>query len=82
VGVGLKTEVYAGENTGHNLLHDFVVLDHQTQIGVNSTTFNLPLIVKHKPKQFAIIVWVTSIHSLQPIQATGGYLPEGVIKKI
>lgn len=82
VGIGLITEVKSGENTGHNLPHDFVVLNLQTQKAEGNTTFKLPLIVKHNPKQFAVVAWVSQKNSLKPIQAIGGYLPEGIIKKI
>ncbi len=82
VGMGLVTQVKAGENAGHDLSHDFVVLDHQNQTGQSAVTLNLPLIVGHQPKRFGVIAWVTELNSLQPVQATGGYLPEGMIKTI
>lgn len=82
VGVGLLTEVKAGENAGHDLPHDFVVLDHQSQTGTTSATLNLPLIVGHQPEQYALVAWVTEKDSLRPIQAAGGYLPAGLIKSI
>jgi len=82
VGMGLITGVKSGENSGHDLAHDFVVLDHQNHVGQASLSLNLPLIVKHRPEQFAIIAWVTERDSLKPIQAVGGFLPSGVIKQL
>jgi len=82
LGMGLVTDVRAGENSGNQLPHDFVVLDHQHQVGLSSISLNLPLIVGKNPKQFAIVAWITLPDSLQPIQAVGGILPEGTIKSI
>ncbi len=82
VGMGLVTQVQAGENSGHQLAHDFVVLNHQVSAGRNGVSMNLPLIVGHQPQQYALIAWVSEITSLRPIQAVGGYLPEGTIKSI
>ncbi len=82
VGLGLNTTVTKGENAGHVLTHDFVVLDHQQASGGEFVTMNLPLIVKHKPEQFALIAWVTQAGDMQPIQAVGGVLPAGHIKQL
>ncbi len=82
VGLGLQTEVDAGENAGHLLTHDFVVLDHQVSSGSTFATMNLPLIMKHDPEQFALIAWVTEKNSMLPIQAVGQTLPAGIIKQI
>ena len=82
LGMGLTTEVTNGENSGRKLQHDFVVLNHQTQSGQSSTTLNLPLIMDHNPKQFAVVAWITTPESMQPIQAVGGLLPSGSIKSI
>ena len=82
VGMGLVTQVQAGENSGHQLAHDFVVLNHQFTAGRNDVSMNLPLIVGHHPQRFALVAWVSELTSLRPIQAVGGYLPEGLIKSI
>ncbi len=82
LGLGLETQVLSGENAGNQLPHDFVVLDHQFQLDLNSTTMTLPLIVGKKPKQFAVVAWLSLPNSLKPIQAVGGLLPIGLIKTI
>ncbi len=82
LGMGLVTEVKSGENAGHQLSHDFVVLNHQSASDKQQHTFNLPLILKHKPEQFSLVAWVSKKDSLKPIQAVGGFLPDGIIKKL
>lgn len=80
IGTGLITEVKSGENDGRKLSHDFVVLDHQSATRESSAYFDLPLMVGHQPNQYALVAWISDTHSLKPIQATGGYLPEGIIR--
>lgn len=82
IGMGLSSTVRSGENAGHVLVHDFVVLDHQQQSASGNTTFNLPLTVKHQPSRFGIIAWVSFKNSLKPIQAAGGFLPTGTINQL
>lgn len=81
LGMGLQTSVQAGENRGHTLQHDFVVLHHQQTTGQQQAHFQLPLIAKHKPKQFALVAWVAPVDALRPIQAVGGPLPTGTINQ-
>ncbi|MCB1582729.1 MAG: DUF1223 domain-containing protein [Xanthomonadales bacterium] len=80
LGMNINTEVKSGENAGHQLTHDFVVLNHQTQRGKQSATLTLPLITKYNPEQFAAVAWITEPDSLKPLQAVGGYLPPNTIK--
>lgn len=80
LGVGLETQIKAGENKGHLLTHDFVVLNHQSLTGTGRVTFELPLIVKHRPKQFAVVSWVSTKQSLKPLQSVGGYIPKDQFK--
>ncbi len=80
LGMKLETQIKAGENKGHLLTHDFVVLNHQSLTGTGRVTFELPLIVKHRPKQLAMVAWVSEQDSLKPIQAVGNFLPDNTIK--
>ena len=77
LGMGLSTQVNAGENHGELLKHDFVVLNHQKQ-AVNAATNQwevaMPSIPKSGQKQNAVVVWLSQVGSQQVIQATGGYL--------
>jgi hypothetical protein len=77
---GLNSEVKAGENRGRRLAHDFVVLEvvqgaMPVKDGSGRTEFSFQLPSKHGEGQMALAAWVTARESLQPIQATGGWLP-------
>lgn len=74
LGMGLTTEVKAGENRGRKLTHDFVVLQLITANGSNQWTLTLPAPPDAGQTQTAIAVWVTPENSMEIIQATGGYL--------
>lgn len=66
-----NTKVTAGENNGHNLKQDFVVLSlAQTQMSKGKAVLSLP----NDAKFGAVAAWVTSTNGLEPIQATGGWL--------
>lgn len=82
LGLGLSTAVQAGENRGHTLEHDFVMLHHQQTTGPGPAQFRLPLITQHDPEQFALVAWVSPTDSLRPIQAVGGPLPPGTLNRL
>jgi hypothetical protein len=76
----VSSDVQAGENAGRHLNHDFAALSLMTRPLVSQTggtrgTF----IIDNKPKGItgrrALAVWVTRSGQLQPLQATGGWLP-------
>jgi hypothetical protein len=74
LGFNLESDVRAGENSGHILRHDFVVLSLTSQPlrgAGNETTFTLPAPVKGER---AVAMWVTEAGGLTPIQAAGGWL--------
>ena len=80
LGVGINSEVSAGENRGRHLVHDFVVLEiTQSQLSLNSNQAKGQFSLSHDPKpsqiRFAIAVWVTAHGSPAPLQATGGWFP-------
>jgi hypothetical protein len=79
LGMGLESEVNAGENRGRTLRHDFVVLGLTTTTlsggaGGFSGTAKLP-----RPTQaadrYAVAAWVSVEGRAAPIQAVGGFLP-------
>lgn len=79
LGVGLETEVRAGENKGQTLLHDFVALDVQKIRmqklggGFEADLF-LPKI-DHDARELGFAAWVAESDYLAPIQSVGGLLP-------
>ncbi|MEO0368344.1 MAG: DUF1223 domain-containing protein [Pseudomonadota bacterium] len=83
LGMGASTQVQRGENRGRELKHDFVVLAHSDFIASDETPTqwqeSLPIPTESAPK-YALAAWVSRQGSLDPVQATGGYLassPDG-----
>jgi hypothetical protein len=76
---GISSNVRAGENSGRNLEHDFVVLDLQNaEMISDSGTERVRLTSDASAEpgaRKAIAVWVTPRGQLVPVQATGGWLP-------
>lgn len=74
LGMGLSTEVEAGENRGRQLEHDFVVLTHKQQTGKQRWQVALPELPDRGQQRTALAIWLTEPGSLAVVQATGGYL--------
>jgi len=79
LGFGMNINVRAGENSGRNLRHDFVVLSFaHEKLGPGTSEIHLPsrkLDATTRPNRSAVVAWVTAAGTLAPIQATGGWLP-------
>ena len=78
---GLNSEVKGGENRGRHLVHDFVVLELTNGLLAASGRmvhgdFALHATRKGGEGRLAVAVWVGSPGMLEPVQATGGLLPE------
>ena len=79
LGFELETAVGAGENRGRVLEHDFAVLGYQQALlkandGAYSASMALPN-SDVEAARFALAVWVTADGDVDPLQATGGWLP-------
>ena len=79
LGCGISSNVRAGENSGRNLSHDFVVLDLQnaemkSDSGTARTNLTSSATTERGARK-AVAVWVTARGQLVPVQATGGWLP-------
>jgi len=75
LGFNLSNEVSRGENRGRTLRHDFVVLGISSYASAESGQWQGVLPEPSSPAtSYAIAAWVTQKGSLQPVQATGGYL--------
>lgn len=69
------SHVKSGENRGRTLEHCFVVLDlEQQSLKPSDKTMAAEIKLKAAINPKALAVWVTNSHSLEPIQATGGWL--------
>lgn len=81
LGGGITSKVTAGENDGHTLAHEFVVLgmaDSRLSPGAPGAALRaeiaLPRPIVPDAKRRALAAWVTRRGDLAPLQATGGWL--------
>lgn len=77
----LASNVTGGENEGRRLEHDFVALSLITRsLRVQTNGYQGKFIIDADPQgvtgRLALAVWVTRSGELEPLQATGGWLPE------
>lgn len=80
---GLVSEVAGGENGGANLLHEFVVLGMSSRTlspvegqAIQRASIHLPHPIVSEGTRRAFAAWVTLSGEIEPIQATGGWLPQ------
>lgn len=76
---GISTNVRAGENSGRNLEHDFVVLNLQSvalksEAGEAKARLTISANVESGARR-AVAAWVSRRGQLAAVQATGGWLP-------
>jgi hypothetical protein len=79
LGMGLESDVAAGENSGRTLKHDFVVLGVASKAlkevqDFQVTELQLPE-TSVDARRYAVAMWITSAVRQAPIQAVGGFLP-------
>ena len=78
LGMGVQTEVLAGENRGRRLEHDFIVLDlAQRPLRRNGKIWSASLELAEPEaatEGLAIAAWVSRGDRQAPLQAVGGYL--------
>ena len=80
LGFDLSTKVEAGENSGRDLTHNFVVLGI-SRLGLEqadnelSATIELPE-SQVTARRHAVVAWVSSTSHQAPLQAVGGWLPD------
>lgn len=76
LGMGLSTQIEAGENRGRRSQHDFVVLAHSfVPATSNAWQTTLPQVDRGQAKRMAVAIWVSEPGSPAPLQAVGTYLP-------
>jgi len=74
LGMGLVSQVTAGENRTRTLVHDFVVLNHLKKKGESSWKVTLPPIDEQGQQKTAISVWLSKQGSLEVVQAAAAYI--------
>ena len=67
----INTKITAGENSGRNLLQDFVVLSLTNQKIADGKA---EISFKVDSRARAIAAWITGPNQIEPIQAVGGWL--------
>jgi hypothetical protein len=79
LGSGISSKIGAGENSGRNLRHDFVVLDlRDAQMTSEGGMMRARLTMNatgEPAARKAVAIWITLRPRLAPVQATGGWLP-------
>lgn len=81
LGMGLKTDIAAGENEGRQAQHEFVVLHHQRVPGKDNQWRTIwPRFNHQGARELAIAAWVSPAGQPQPLQAVGAYLPAGFLE--
>lgn len=77
LGMGLSSNVTAGENHDSKLTHDFVVLNHlKRTVSASPSQWRLkmPKTPEAGQSKSAVAIWLSEPGSQRIIQATGGYL--------
>jgi hypothetical protein len=79
-----SSDVKGGENAGRHLNHDFAALSLITRPLASQTNgFRGQFVIDDNPKgitgRLALAVWVTRGGHLEPLQATGGWLPQKML---
>ena len=80
LGFGISSKVTAGENRGETLGHEFAVLgieeaNMEDRAGTHATRVTLPAPAAPESIRRAVAVWVSRSGDLEPLQATGGWIP-------
>ncbi|HED15352.1 MAG TPA: DUF1223 domain-containing protein [Gammaproteobacteria bacterium] len=76
LGMGISSSIEAGENSGRQSRHDFVVLAHE-QYTADTMTWDTawPNYDAAGSTQQALVAWISEKGDPTPIQAVGGYIP-------
>lgn len=84
LGMGIESEVRAGENRGRALRHDFVVLAQKTfrgdELEWQGKLPSTPL--AREASRLAVAAWVSVASDLKPLQAVGGWLPDQSLARL
>lgn len=77
LGLGLMSNIEAGENSGRHSAHEFVVLQTQSAVS-NDGQWQMRMNTKNvmPAEQYALAAWVTKQNEPRPVQAVGGFLPQ------
>jgi hypothetical protein len=83
LGMGLSTQITAGENRGRTARHEFVVVGYDTLVSANGEwQLSLPDLHYQKAGDYTLAVWVSDAQSPVPLQAVGGWLPPQIVRHL
>jgi len=76
LGMGISSSIKAGENSGRQSRHDFVVLAH-TQYPASTLNWDTawPSYDQAGSAQLALVAWISKPGDPGPVQAVGGFIP-------
>jgi len=75
LGMGITSNIVAGENEGRFSSHDFVVLGYgKTQGAQNHWKVKQPVLKNIKASRYALVAWLSQPGIPEPLQATGGFI--------
>ena len=76
LGFGISSDIGGGENSGHNLTEDFVVLGSSSAATSNEMTWRLPWpkLKENNAQRTAVVVWLSGESDPAPVQAVGGWV--------
>jgi hypothetical protein len=78
---GINTEVAAGENSGRQLSHEFVVVGLNDAVSSNlNWQMALPEVRAVGAKRHALVAWVSERGKQRPLQAVGDWIAGSLIK--
>ena len=79
LGFGYQTSIERGENSNRVLHEDFVLLSHTKHSSTDGTwNITLPENVSPSTEKYGLAIWVNDGNNLQPLQTTGGWLPDNL----
>lgn len=83
LGFDIESAIASGENAGRKLRHEFVVLAHDKHLS-NSGSWqaSLPSVKSDAARRYGLALWVSLANKLQPLQATGGWLPKENLQRL
>jgi len=83
LGMGLSSQITAGENRGRAAQHEFVVVGYRTAVSASGNwILKLPELHYNDADDYALAVWVSSSENPAPLQVVGGPLPRKAVRLI
>lgn len=78
LGFGIETQIHSGENAGHKLKHDFVIIGYeqsnmQTKQQLSLTDLTLPRANNVSPTKQALVFWVSEKSDPTPLQVAADW---------